>query len=644
MCGIAGILRLDGSDLPRSALFAVKAMTDSMPHRGPDGEGQWLRGPVCLGHRRLSIIDLAGGDQPMLDASERYCIVFNGEIYNFRELKKEFASKGFIFQTNSDTEVILAAWAFYGPDCVQMLEGMFAFALWDLEKKALFAARDQFGKKPFYCTVQNGCLAFASELPALITLAGREFPEGFAFHASPLSIMRYLAYEYVPVPDTIYAEARALEPSHCLLVEKGGLKISRWWELPAPLPALAVSEEEAERELYRLMTRSVAMRMVSDVPIGVFLSGGIDSSIVAGLMAAQADRPIKTFSIGFREASYDESSYARLVAEYYHAEHYEKILSADECADKLPEIASRMDTPMADASCAPTWLLSQLAREHVTVALGGDGADELWAGYEHYIGFRTALWYNRLPSFLRKWIIEPLCRLLPASAGYINPRLAVETFLAGAAAPDWLRVQTMLTAIDPAEQQKLLAKSFSNNLGVSEERLFEPTRRHYGHWLQMPGVTPLARAFHVYTRQFMLDDILVKVDRCSMLHSLEVRAPFLDKKCAEYVARLPVNCKLSGFRRKFLLKKAFARLLPEKILKRNKRGFQIPVAAWLRGRLKPLLREMLSPDRLARQGIFQPGETERLMEAHFSGKRDLRKPLWTLLVFQLWWEANKPAL
>lgn len=644
MCGIAGILQLNGESLPGEALTAVKSMTDRMRHRGPDGEGQWLYGSICLGHRRLSIIDLAGGEQPMLDDSGNACIVFNGEIYNYIDLKKDFTAKGLRFRTNSDTEAILAAWRLYGTDCVQYLEGMFAFALWDRERKTLFAARDQFGKKPFYYAIQNGFFIFASELTAFAALQGRDFPPSFSMRADPLAIMRYLAYEYVPVPQTIYSEIFSLEPSHCLLVENGEIRLSRWWEMPAPFPRMRFSEEEAERRLYELMKRSVRMRMVSDVPLGVFLSGGIDSSIVAGLMAMQSDRPVRTFSIGFREASYDESSYARHVAEYFHTDHYEKILSADECANRLPEIASRMDTPMADASNAPTWLLSQLAREHVTVALGGDGADELWAGYEHYIGFRLALLYNRLPEWLRRKIIEPLCRLLPASAGYINPRLAVETFFAGTRAPDWLRVQTMLTAIDFAEQQNLITKEWQNSFGVSMDRLFEPTRRHYEHWLDLPGASPLARAFHVYVRQFMLDDILVKVDRCSMLHSLEVRAPFLDKKTAEFVSRLPINCKLRGFKRKYLLKKAFASLLPEKILKRNKRGFQIPVAAWLRGRLKPLLQEMLSEDRLKRQSIFNGREAARLMEEHFSGRKDLRKPLWTLLVFQLWWEANRPAL
>ena len=389
------------------------------------------------------------------------------------------------------------------------------------------------------------------------------------------------------------------------------------------------------------MRGAVSRRMISDVPLGIFLSGGIDSTIVAGLAAAESATPVKTFSIGFSEASYDESRYANIAAKAFHTDHHERILSAEECANELPVIVSRMDSPMADASCAPTWLLSGLAREDVTVALGGDGADELWAGYEHYIGYRLARWYNSLPAWIRKGLIEPAARILPSSQGYINPRLAVETFLRGAAAPDWLRVETMLTALDGEAQKKILSREWLEGRAepcdfLADRNLYAPTRERYDNWRPPKAASPLARAFYVYTRQFMLDDILVKVDRCSMLHSLEVRSPFLDKNVAEFVARLPISCKLRGFKRKFILKKAFAKLLPPEILKRNKRGFQIPVAEWLRGKLRPLLEELCSPEKLLSQGIFNPSGVRSLMERHFSGKEDLRKPLWTLLVLQIW--------
>ena len=631
MCGIAGICLCDGAGLPENTAQSVDAMCRAMRHRGPDGQGVWSGNGVCLGHRRLSIIDLAGGAQPMHSPDGRYHVTFNGEIYNFPELRKELEAQGLSFRTTSDTEIILAGWQVWGRDCLEHFDGMFAFALWDAQEKRLFCARDRFGKKPFFYTLQQGRFFFASELTALTTL-----PE-LTFTLSPEALMRYLAYEYVPTPQTMYAEAASLPPSHWLEIHEGRLRLERYWELPFPDEQDARGEEEICAAYHELLARAVRRRMISDVPLGVFLSGGIDSSIVAGLMAGQSSTPIKTFSIGFQEASYDESRYARIVARRWNTDHHERILSAEECAEHLPQIISRMDVPMADASVAPTWLLSSVTREKVTVALGGDGADELWAGYEHYIGYKVATWYNALPGCLRRGILEPLCRLLPSSSGYINPRLAVQTFLRGAHAPDWLRVQTLLTALDPAAQRELLAHP--DTAFLTEERLFAPTREHFEHW--PAGPAPLARAFHVYARQYLLDDILVKVDRCSMLHSLEVRAPFLDRDAAEFVARLPIRHKLRGFKRKYLLKRAFADVLPPEILHRNKRGFQIPVAAWLRGRMRPLLEEMLGESRLRQQGIFAPQAVRALMEAHFSGRADMRKPLWTLLVLQLWLEAQR---
>ena len=631
MCGIAGICLCDGAGLPENAAAQVDAMCRAMRHRGPDGQGVWSGDGVCLGHRRLSIIDLAGGAQPMHSADDRYHVTFNGEIYNFPELRKELEAQGMRFRTTSDTEIILAGWQVWGSDCLRHFDGMFAFALWDAQEKRLFCARDRFGKKPFFYTLQHGRLYFASELTALTDLSE------LTFTLSPEALMRYLAYEYVPTPQTMYAEASSLPPAHWLELHEGKLRVERYWDLPFPDEGDARSEEEICATYHELLARAVRRRMISDVPLGVFLSGGIDSSIVAGLMAGQSSTPIKTFSIGFQEASYDESRYARIVARRWNTDHHERILSAEECAEHLPQIISRMDVPLADASAAPTWLLSGVTREKVTVALGGDGADELWAGYEHYIGYKVATWYNALPTSLRRGIIEPLCRLLPSSSGYINPRLAVQTFLRGAHAPDWLRVQTLLTALDPAAQRELLARP--DTAFLTDARLFAPTREHFEHWPSGPG--PLARAFHVYARQYLLDDILVKVDRCSMLHSLEVRAPFLDREAAEFVARLPIRHKLHGFKRKYLLKRAFADVLPPEILRRNKRGFQIPVADWLRGRMRPLLEEMLGESRLRQQGIFAPQAVRALMEAHFSGRADMRKQLWTLLVLQLWLDARR---
>lgn len=630
MCGIAGMTAVfPGGQLPADSSVYVRSMTDTMRYRGPDGDGLWSSDGVCLGHRRLSIIDLAGGGQPMHDARGTLTITFNGEIYNFREIRSQLEAEGAHFLSHSDTEVILEAYRHWGTSCVDRFNGMFAFALWDGEKKRLFCARDRFGKKPFFYTVQNGIFVFASELSCL-----RRIP-WLRLTPDPHAVMRYLAYQYVPCPDTMFIEVKQIAPAHALVLENGSIHSFSYWELPPADDRSTISEKEASGELRRLMTQAVRRRMISDVPLGLFLSGGIDSSIVCGLMAGISDKPVETFSIGFKEASFDETSYARCVAQAFATHHHERILYASECADILPDIVSRMDVPMADASVAPTWLLSKVTRGKVTVALGGDGSDELWAGYEHYIGFALAQKYRSLPQFLRKGILEPLCRRLPASHGYINLNLAAHNFLCAAAQPAWLRIQAMLTAFTPEMQEELLChpdKSF-----LEKERLFAPTLSDFTHW---QNATPLQRAFNVYAHEFLLDDILVKVDRCSMLNSLEVRAPFLDRDVAEFVARLPVRFKLHGLKRKYLLKKTFADLLPEKILHRNKRGFQIPVSEWLSGRLRPLMEDLLSGESLRRSGFFRPEVVRRLMDDHISGKKDLRVPLWTLMVFQLWWQSN----
>lgn len=631
MCGIAGFCTMDASPLSPDAAGWLRTMTDLLAHRGPDGQGSWLGDSVALGHRRLSIIDLDSGGQPMSDADNRATVVFNGEIYNFAEIRTELESRGCVFRTRSDTEVILYGWLVWGTACLEHFDGMFAFALWDAQEQTLFCARDRFGKKPFYYTLQNNIFAFASEVTALASLPGLDLS------VAPHTLMRYLAYEYVPTPQSIYAQVQKLPPAHFLLFKQGAVRVERYWDMPTPQPT-QTGEDDLAAELRVLLKQAVRRRMVSDVPLGVFLSGGIDSSIVAGLMASLSPQ-VKTFSIGFTEASYDESHYARLVAQCYGTEHHERILSADECADILPSVITRLDEPMADASVAPTYLLSGVTREKVTVALGGDGADELFAGYEHYIGFKIAEWYNTLPRAVREKAIEPLCRHLPASAGYINPRLAVATFLQGAHAPAWQRVQTMLTAFTPEMQRELWQQPDADFLQA--DTLFGPTREHYDHW---KNAKPLERAFHVYARQFLLDDILVKVDRCSMMHSLEVRAPFLDKDVANFAARLPVEYRLNGFKRKYLLKKSCADLLPKEILTRNKRGFQIPVAAWLRGKLRPLVEELLGVEHLRQQGLFAPAVVRGLVDAHMSGKADLRKPLWTLLVLQLWLQHHKPRM
>ncbi|CAM2059102.1 asparagine synthase (glutamine-hydrolysing) [Desulfovibrionales bacterium] len=646
MCGIAGFVLLDGigpngvatEDERRGWL---KAMCCAISHRGPDGHGIWMEGPVALGHRRLSVIDLANGAQPMVDAANRAVVTFNGEIYTFLELKDDLAGRGYRFLNCSDTEVLINAYLDQGKACLDRFEGMFAFALWDREQKILFAARDRFGKKPFFYTLQNGVFAFASELTALVRLPL------LSLTVVPEDIAYFLAYEYVPTPRSIYSEVYKLPPGHYLILQDGRIRIESYWDMPPPDESgrciTAADEIDLAAELRCHMETAVRRRLVSDVPLGVFLSGGIDSSTVCAYMARMLPQ-VKSFSVAFTEASYNESSYVRAVTSMYATEHHEYVLSAEACGSLLPELMIRFDEPMADPSIVPTFLLSQMTRQDVTVALSGDGSDELFAGYEHYAAFVWAERYLALPRMLRKKVLEPLARRLPNSAGYVNPRMVAEKFIAGTDSPRWLRCQCWLAAFSGEAQDALWQPAEASGLNHSffaQDLLFASTWKLYNHF---SAKTPLAKLFYLFARQFMLDYILVKVDRCAMLNSLEVRTPFLDRDLSEFVCRLPVSLKLHGNTRKYLLKLAVEHLVPQKIRKRPKRGFLIPTAQWLKESLRPLLEELCAEPRIKAQGLFEHSVLRRMMDEHFTGVVDHRKELWTMLVLQLWLKEHNPSI
>lgn len=642
MCGIAGFVCLqDATSIAQDAARAtLDAMANAIGHRGPDGRGHLVALPAALAHCRLSIIDLETGAQPMQSQDGRYAITFNGEIYNFQSLRDDLHTRGHTFRTASDTEALLAAFIEWGPACLDRLEGMFAFAIWDSQTRRLFAARDRFGKKPFFYTIQQGIFAFASELSALETLPWT------TYSIQSTTIARYLAYEYVPTPESIYQEAHKLPPSHFLEIHADGtLLVERYWEMPRPLPEGTKGFGRADEpalcdELRRLLRQAVTRRLLADVPVGVFLSGGVDSSSVAA-MAGELAPGIKTFSIGFTEASYDESAYAGRIARQVGTDHQLTMLAASDCAGLLPEIVQRFDEPMADPSIVPTYLLAQVTRRQVAVALGGDGPDELLAGYEYFPAFRGTQAWQALPGWLRR-AGRGLAGILPGSAGYVNPRYVAQTFLDAAESPEWLRTQRMLSALTPELQRPLWGGVSSKDAALlAPDTLFAPTKAL---WEQLPDWPPMARVFYVFARQYMLDYILVKVDRCTMLHGLEARAPFLDRDVAEFCCRLPISFKLRGTTRKYLLKEAMAPILPKDILHRPKRGFLIPTAAWLRDQLRPLLEELLGESHLKRQGLFDPTATRRLVDAHVSGKQDYRKPLWTLLVLQLWLKERKASI
>lgn len=627
MCGIAGFFNAPGSREEHPAW--IQGMIDPLAHRGPDDQGLWLGDGGALGHRRLSIIDLQGGHQPLSDALNRAVVVFNGEIYNFAELRRDLEQKGYCFKTRSDTEVLLNAYLDQGPRCLDSLEGMFAFAIWHRPTRTLFAARDRMGKKPFYYTLQNGVFAFASELSALQRLPLLNLEIDWS------NLVRFLAYEYVPTPHSIYHQVYKLRPGHFLQFSQGSLHTAPYWEIPAPSPELNLSQGECEEKLRFLLGRAVEKRLISDVPLGVFLSGGIDStSIVAAMAAVRSPSSIKTFSIGFSEAAYDESPYSRFVAEKFGTDHHEEQLSALQAGELLPAIVSRQDEPMSDPAIIPTFILSRMARKQITVALGGDGADELFGGYHALRTFKYAASYERLPSGIKR-LVELLGPHLPVSSSYVSLGREVTNFLEGMKLPPWLRLQVWTGGCTPELQKSLWLTPTPR--AFDPEWIYGETRSLYQGFA---GKQPLERAFFVFARQFLLDRVLVKVDRASMMNSLEVRAPFLDRELVEFAFRLPCELKIHGLTMKYILKKAMAPLIPRRIVQRPKRGFMIPTSRYLKETLRDLVEDLLGETYLTRQGLFRPEAISRLRRDHDSGKKDYRRELWNLLVLQLWLHNN----
>jgi len=620
MCGICGIVgpeRVEHDVLAR--------MTGVLRHRGPDDEGFFVReyeqGPcVGLGFRRLSIIDLESGNQPIANEDGSVQLVFNGEIYNFRELRKELEARGHRFATNADTEVIVHLYEDDGPRCVERLNGMFAFALWDERKRELVLARDRFGKKPLYYAELGRSLLFGSELKAL--LQHPSCPRELDFE----SLSKYLALEYVPTPHSIYGGVRKLPAAHLLRWRNGSSSIEPYWDLSfASAEVDGRSDDDYVEEFRSRLREAVRRRLVSDVPLGAFLSGGIDSSsIVAMMVDALPAGAVKTFTIGFGERSFDESEHARRVAEHFGTDHHEDVFTPGVLIDLLPAVVDVLDEPFADASILPTYLLSRYTRESVTVALGGDGSDELLAGYPTFAAERVSRFYP-MPRLLHERVIVPLAERLPVSTANFSLDFKLKRFLRGVRSPAALRHPIWLGSFTPHEQEKLLVRA-----------PVDPFEEHRRRFADAPTRDRLERLIYLYAKTYLQDDILVKVDRASMANSLEVRAPFLDVELVEFLGRVPPRLKLHRFDTKHLLKRAMADLLPPGIASRAKKGFGIPVAEWFKNELREPLQDELAPARIRQQGIFEPATVERLISEHMTGRRDHRKPLWTLFVFQLW--------
>jgi asparagine synthase (glutamine-hydrolysing) len=623
MCGICGLVSLDGASGPDPA--ALAAMNETLVHRGPDSDGSVIDGPAGLAMRRLSIIDLAGGDQPIANEDGRICVIQNGEIYNYRELMDELRGRGHTFSTHSDTEVLVHLYEERGPAFVEALRGMFAIAIWDARHGRLVLARDRFGIKPLYYRVAAGQISFASELKALLR------QPGFSREIDPAALEAFLAFNSIPAPLTIFSEARKLPAGHTLVAERGEVEISRFAR-PTPAPADEVrteSDEALADELRERLRDSVRAHLVSDVPVGVLLSGGIDSSALTALAAAESGYRVSTFSIGFEEESFDELGLARRVAQRYDTDHHELILRPD-AIDLLPRLVAAFDEPFGDSSALPTYLVSQLAADTVKVVLSGEGGDELFGGYYTYVADRLAPRIGRAAPFLR-----PLVERLPSSSEKVSFDYKAKRFVRGAHLPPVERHHAWKEIFSPDAQEALL----------SSPRMSDPLDAYRERYAETEGAEELARLQDLDLGIYLVDDLLVKTDRASMAHSLEARVPFLDPVVAELALALRTRQKVRGFSKKRLLRRAVEPLVPREILRGRKQGFSIPVAAWLRGDLAPFARDVLSGETIERQGYLDSGTVNRLLEDHISGKEDLSRQIWGLLSFTLWLDryAREPA-
>jgi asparagine synthase (glutamine-hydrolysing) len=618
VCGIAGRLNFrTGAPVDPGVLHG---MGDLLAHRGPDGEGFWHQEAVGLAHRRLAIVDLSdAARQPMAAEDPRVRVVCNGEIYNFRELRVELESRGHRFRTRSDTEVLLAAYSAYGIECLSRLRGMFAFALWDGGRRRLVLARDRAGKKPLYYRLDGDGIAFASEPKAFLA------DPSFEARPDVAALSDYLTCHYVPAPGSAFAGVRRVPPAHYLVVESGQVRLERYWRLHYQ-PKRQLSEADAAAELLARLRDAVRCRLVADVPLGAFLSGGIDSSTVVALMAEAGAAPVRTFSIGFEEREYDELPYARLVARRYGTDHHEFVVRP-EAVDVLPRLIWHYNEPYADSSAIPTFYLSELTRRHVTVALNGDGGDENLAGYRRHLAGRLAERYAGLARPLRR----PLAALLAALPAPGRRMTYARRILAGLGEPPARRYARWASHLDPALKRELTTEDFRREAGDRDslEHLTEAFRRAEG-----ADLLDATLAGDVET--YLPDDLLVKVDIATMAHGLEGRSPFLDHDVMEFCASLPSDLKLRGLTTKYLLKRSVRELLPAPVVDRPKQGFGVPIDRWLRGELRTMVHDVLLDARTLRRGYFREPVVRRLLDEHGRGVRGWHSQLWSLLVLELW--------
>jgi len=623
MCGITGFVNANGEAVRSSIL---EAMNKAIIHRGPDEDGFYKNENIGLAMRRLSIIDVSGGQQPIHNADKTKWIVFNGEIYNYQSLRDELEKRGHRFYTKSDTEVVVHLYDEYGADCLQHLRGMFALAIWDETEKSLFLARDRVGKKPLlYSHQTNGDLIFGSEFQAILKhpSVSREVDNA--------AIDSYLSYLCVPAPQTAFKQIRKLEPGHWLIWKGGKIETKRYW-LTDFSKKIKITEEEAIDETTRILRESTRLRLISEVPLGAFLSGGVDSSAVVALMAQESQQPVKTFSIGFEEEDFSELKYAKRVADHVGAEYNEFIVRPN-ALDVIPTLVEHYGEPYADSSAIPTYYVAKETRKYVTVALNGDGGDESFAGYERYVAMRTAETYARIPAALRKLFIENPISMLPTSELKRSRLRDAKRFLRAANLPRTERYFSWVSAFNGNSKTELYTRDFTASVsGQNASALLD-------RWFtEANGTGTLDATLLTDQMTYLPNDLLVKVDIATMANSLEARSPFLDHKLIEFAASLPENIKMHGFETKSLLKKVAARLVPKEVIYRRKMGFGVPIGKWFRGEMKDFVRGVLVSEKSMKRGIVKPEILEKYVNEHTSASRDHSFQLWTLLMLELWFQ------
>jgi asparagine synthase (glutamine-hydrolysing) len=622
MCGIAGIVSAGGERIDAAT---IHRMCQAIVHRGPDDEGLFVKDGTGLGMRRLSIIDISGGHQPVFNEDRSVWVVFNGEIYNFPQLREDLLKRGHKFSTHTDTEVIVHLYEEMGPDCVSKLRGMFAFALYDEHRQKLLMARDRLGKKPLHYALQNGeqrgpRLLFGSEIKSILAVA----PE--LANLNNEALLQYMYFGYIPDPLTAFTAIQKLPPGHLLEFENGNIGVRQYWDLPEYGTHPPRSEEDCLEEMEQRLAEAVRIRLISDVPLGALLSGGTDSSTVVALMARSSSGPVKTFAIGFRDQDFNEAPYARIVAEKFGTDHHELIVEPD-VLETVQTLTSSLEEPFGDSSMLPTYYVSCLARKHVTVALSGDGGDEIFAGYDRYAIHLRRQVFERIPAWARRFYREWVYPRLPAD-------MRGKKFSYNVSLPWRERYVDGISFVPAFERDMpLLSDEFRAVLREGGD----PAEVMYGYFDRAPAKDPVSQMLYVDTKTYMVADILTKVDRMSMATSLEVRVPILDHEFVEWATGLPTDWKIRGGRQKYILRKLAERVgVPREVLCRPKKGFALPLVHWMKHELKDLIISVLLDPETLQRGYFDARGVRQLLDEHFRGRRDHSGRIWRLLMFEMW--------